>query len=208
MLNEFAFDKSTQNYRIIAGSGKGQFISRVAINSLINTYRQQEKDLLKNLTNEFTSGKLNIAEWEMGVTSILKTSAINLYKLNNPDLTVKDLGIIGAKLRGQYRSLRKVSMAVIKGELTAGQLQVRISNLYNKTTTEIVELSKQNSHSASGFRWEKRMLSIAKHCNDCLVYADLGWQIIGSLPNPSESCACNAGCKCYKIYSKATIKPI
>lgn len=208
MINEFSFNKATQQYRITKGAGKGQFISRVAINNVMNTYKLNQKSELKSISEKLFNGELTTGQWEVEIAQLIKNTSLNLYKLNKPELNQKDLGLIGNRLRQNYRDLRRLSIDVRKGNLSTKQINARANLIFQKTTTELTELAKQESHLDSGFKWEKRMLSIAQHCPDCLLYASLGWQVVGSLPNPSINCACNSGCKCYKIYSSSINKPM
>jgi len=207
MINEFSFDKSMQQYRIVKGAGKGQIISRVAINNVMETYKNNGKIQLKSITDKLINKEITFSQWEIETAYHIKTSSINLYKLNKPDINERDLGLIGNRLRWQYRDLRRLSIDIRKGKLSEKQIKARVNLIYQKSTTELTELSKKESHLDSGFKWEKRMLSVAQHCPDCLIYASLGWQILGTLPNPSEKCACSSGCKCYKIYSSSIQKP-
>lgn len=46
---------------------------------------------------------------------------------------------------------------------------------------------------------ERRVLTPADHCDDCVDYADQGWQPIGTLPPLGES-QCGQNCKCVFVY--------
>lgn len=46
---------------------------------------------------------------------------------------------------------------------------------------------------------ERRILTPADHCPDCVEYADMGWQPIGSLPPIGDS-QCGQNCKCVFVF--------
>lgn len=49
---------------------------------------------------------------------------------------------------------------------------------------------------AAGYRWERRRLGLVeRHCPDCLDYAAMGWQPIGTLPPIGDS-LCRSNCDC------------
>lgn len=49
---------------------------------------------------------------------------------------------------------------------------------------------------AAGYQWERRRLGLVeKHCPDCLDYAAMGWQPVGTLPPIGDS-LCRSNCDC------------
>ena len=89
MINEFSFDKSMQQYRIVKGAGKGQIISRVAINNVMETYKNNGKIQLKSITDKLINKEITFSQWEIETAYHIKTSSINLYKLNMLNMGIK-----------------------------------------------------------------------------------------------------------------------
>lgn len=62
-----------------------------------------------------------------------------------------------------------------------------------------VERQSLNDRAAEEEIEERRRLTPADHCDDCVELADSGWQPLGSLPSIG-TVACESGCKCYFEY--------
>jgi hypothetical protein len=69
----------------------------------------------------------------------------------------------------------------------------------NKTRTAYYD-GKVAAAKDAGLVEERRRLNPAEHCADCIGFANLGWQPIGSLPEPGEQSVCRANCKCTKEF--------
>jgi hypothetical protein len=53
----------------------------------------------------------------------------------------------------------------------------------------------------TGFKQARRILDPgAKHCRDCIAWAEDGWQAMGILPAPGERCQCLFNCRCSLEY--------
>ena len=51
------------------------------------------------------------------------------------------------------------------------------------------------------FDEELWVLGIAEHCEDCVYYAGMDWQPIGTVPTPGDgSTQCIVNCYCHKEY--------
>lgn len=207
----FAFDTKQQRYRYTSGRNKGKFVSEGKVRSLLRSYLKQEKKKAQEKTQELFDNKISLREWEKWQAEQLKRIAIQTYKIGNPTLgTVAtdpgDYSVIGNYLKSTYIYLRNFSNEIKAGELSQAQIMARIG-LYYEDQNFMAEESKRKSHKTAGYRWERRKLAMAEHCNDCISYAGMGWQPIGTLPAITTQCQCRANDKCHFEYSNSFFSP-
>lgn len=206
---EFEFDPRSQRYRYTSGAGKGQFVSRDAVENLVNKAIEQDKQEIRELCQNYSEGKITYQEWKLGIASTTKRSTIQLYTLGKggkEQLTPKDRGKMGGMLNYQMGKLDNFAYEVKKGQISEAQLAAR-SELYIQKTREAFEEGRRESHKDNGYKWEKRVINSKEHCPDCINYASMGWQPIGTLPRPCTQCQCRANCRCKIVYSKSDKKP-
>ncbi|MGK7892983.1 MAG: hypothetical protein AB4372_04920 [Xenococcus sp. (in: cyanobacteria)] len=207
----FAFDTNTQRYRYTSGRNKGKFVGAGRVRSLLRSYLKSEKEKANELNDQLFNDAISLSDWERSQAKRLKSLALQVYKIGNPELgssiyDSSDYGTIGGYLKSTYIYLRNFSQDIAQGKLSQAQINQRIG-LYYEDLNYLVEESKRKSHKRSNFRWERRRLAIAEHCKDCPNYAALGWQPIGTLPAITTQCECRSNDKCYFEYSKSLSQP-
>lgn len=209
MSLEFEFDKQSQRYRIKSGTGKGQFIGKAAVDSLTRKAVKQVQADMMTIGKLLIDRKISLGTWEEATAKTIKQQTVLQYAIGKggvAQLSSRDYGIIGAKLKAQYGFLRGFSEDLKAGKLSEAQFWARLK-LYAAATSGAYEAGREESHKAADYRWEKRIRNARESCNDCIGYAARGWQAIGSLPNRGEKCACKSNCQCSKEYSKQRTKP-
>lgn len=209
MSLEYEWDKRSQRYRVKSGTGKGQFIGKAAVDSLTRKAIKQTQDDMMTIGKLLIDRKISLSTWEEATAKTIKQQTILQYAIGRggvAQLSARDYGIIGAKLKNQYGFLRGFSEDLKAGRLSEAQFWARLK-LYAAATGGAYESGRSESHKAAGYRWEKRIRNARESCGDCIGYAERGWQAIGSLPNPKEACACAANCQCSKEYSDRAEKP-
>lgn len=208
----FAFDTKQQRYRYTSGRNKGKFVSEGKVRSILRSYLKQEKKTAQEKTQELFDGKVTLREWEKWQAERLKKNAIQMAKIGNPAIgTVAtdpyEFSKIGNYLRSTYGYLRGFTNEIKSGELSQAQILARIG-LYYEDQNYMAEESKRISHRKAGYQWERRILALAEHCSDCITYASMGWQPMGTLPAITTQCKCKANDKCYFEYSSSLLRPI
>lgn len=212
MSINFYFNWSSQRYHYSEGEKKGQFLGKNQVRELVLDYLNRQKDKAREINEKLFNNKISLGDWELEQAKLIKTSAIASYKIGNPKLgngsktDAEDYGRIGRYLRDEYLYLRNFSREIANGNLTQNQINARI-NLYLERCKWAFEEGKRYAHKRAGYRWEMRLLGIAEHCSQCLYYAQLGWQPIGSLPGITTKCDCKSNDKCRFEYSKSLTKP-
>ena len=163
----------------------------------------------KEDTQSMLSKKINVYEWERQTAQLIRNLAIYQYSLGIGGIKQMywlDHAELTGKLNLQYQYLRSFSHEILRGNLSEAQINARVQMYYNKTR-HFYQDGKLEGHTRNGYLWERRVLSAAHNCDDCISYSGVGWVKIGTLPNPGESCQCRANCRCVKYYSKSPILP-
>jgi len=199
---EFIFDKSVGRYRY---KDSGKFAPEKAILNLSQKRINETKKEVKNLNDSLYDGSLNLEEWQRATSKKLKTLHIEnsaLGKGGLKNMNNRDYSRIGGTLKNEYKYLKRLSEQIKNGEITEKQARERINKFVKKSRFSFFESQKITKEEA-GYKWMRRRLSIAEHCPDCINYANAGWQPIGTLPQPTQACRCQANCVCYVEYSKS-----
>lgn len=107
---------------------------------------------------------------------------------------------IADMIADQYAYLPTFQQQIEAGKLTEAQIRVR-SNMYLESAKEAYEKAKAIVVSRLGFDEERWVLGLAEHCEDCVSFANEGWQVFGYFPFPGEGqTRCLTNCKCHKEY--------
>lgn len=203
MSSSFEFESKSQRFRITEGAGKGQFIGKAAIDSLTQKAIGLAKTDLGTIGDLLLKNKISIATWEEATAKTLKTIEISQYALGKGGIhrmTQRDYGLIGQRLKEQYKYLRGFSEDLKAGKLSEAQFRQRL-NLYAADTRHAYELARTESHKGDGYNWERRIRNAKDSCVSCVGYADRGWQPIGSLPPIGTACECGSSCQCSLEYA-------
>lgn len=198
---EFVFDKKVSRYRY---KNSGKLASEKAILNLTSKRINQTKKEMKNLNDSLYDGSLNLEEWQKATSKKLKTLHIEnstLGKGGLKNMNDRDYSRVGGTLKNEYKYLQKLSKQIKNDEITEKQARERINRFTKRSRVSFFESQKITKEEA-GYKWMRRRLSIAEHCQDCINYANAGWQPIGTLPQPTQACQCQANCVCYVEYSK------
>lgn len=106
------------------------------------------------------------------------------------------------KLLSEFQFLRDFALGILRGEVTASQIQQRMNQYANGIWSSFWK-GKSTQQENAGASVERRILDpAASHCEDCVGYAAQGWQPIGSLPAPGEDSQCGHNCRCEKEYAR------
>jgi len=196
----WGWDPRARRYR---DSSTGRFLPR----SEALTFAQSSLDASGIASDQLASfvanGYLSPADFGALFREELKHEVIRLYLLGiggRLQMTFADWGSIGGMLGEQYRYLPGFEDAIAAGELTEAQIQAR-ARMYVNSAREGFEKAKGKNALALGMQDELWVLGFSEHCDDCLYFAGMGWQPIGTFPVPgSGQTACLTACQCVKAY--------
>ncbi len=203
---EFIWDKKIQRYRY---KDSGKFVSLQAVQNLTRKNISQKENTLADISKKLISGEMEINDWEKATAKILRDIHTQQYLLGiggNKKMTNIDYGILGGEIKHELKYLRKFSKDIASKGMSEAQFKHRLT-MYLEATTGTYEKARLKSHRRAGYKWEKRVRTKNESCSPCIGFEAMGWQPIGSLPNPTEECTCRSNCGCYKRFEKGLLKP-
>lgn len=207
----FFWDKKLQRYRYgpDAGTTSGQFVRVEALQNLIGQYIDVRKQQARALTEQLFNGNLSVSAWESAIARELKEAHILTYSIGKggmKQMNSRDFGLLGQRLKKEYGYLRQFSKDILDGKLSQAEIMARL-DLYQNSLYPTYNQGQTEGHIESGFRWERRILTPAEHCESCIAYANRGWSPIGTLPAIGEGSKCKMNCKCRKEFNAEMVKP-
>lgn len=185
-VNDAFVDADLNNYQIAA-----------RLRSLHRVGQQIQLGIIF-LAERLKEGKLTVPQWEEEMRKELKALhviAAALAKQGIENLTATDYGYIGAKLKEEYRYLRRFRLQIEQG---AVNLQ---SNAFLRRAASYTINSRESFYkvlraNTSRYTQERRILNPkAVHCQTCISEAKLGWQPLGTLRKIGDS-ECKINCQC------------
>lgn len=199
-LPGYRWDAGLQRYVNVA---TGRFVGRQAILDLLDAEISQRERELGRLLTSFMDGELSPAVWLDQMHTVLRRTHLQMAALGAGGwdrLTPADYGRIGGLLGSDYRRMVEFARAVTAGELTTAQAMARLG-LYLGNARRSFWHGQRATPQAGGVVLFRRLLGVAEHCNDCVGYADLGWQRAdsGLLPAPGEGSVCLTNCRCTRL---------
>ena len=201
---DFSFDPKVQRYRYIVGTGKGQFVPMSAAKFMMQRNIEATQSDIRTIGELLAEGKISLATWEETTAIALKNLHIQSYLLGRGGkmaMEQRDYGLIGYRLRREYQYLRRFAEEIRTKGMSRAEFYRRLE-MYSHAGSGLYEKARTEGHIKANFAWERRRRTKTESCQPCLGYEALGWQPIGTLPNPTEQCSCRSNCGCFKEYSK------
>lgn len=198
ILPGYVYNPDTARYR---DSSSGKFVGRSAINDLLRTQVQGAESRLHDLATAYHENRISAASFvDMVRTESrrLELQNVALAKGGFDRLDFSDFGRVGASLRAQYAQIAGTAQDVADGKVSLPQLLNRMNAYAGEGRRLYFQTQRENApQTAEGMTTiERRLLGNADHCPDCLDYYSQGWQPVGVLPSPGDSCQCRNNCRC------------
>lgn len=199
---------SRQLYRWNGRAGRyidpetGRFVPKQAEVRALDERITTGIDQIRAVTAGVLSGAVTVAEWQTAIAVELRrmhTQAAALGRGGWQQMTPRDWGRVGRKLRDEYAYLGNFATTLAGGNLSEAQVNARLT-LYVNGIWSSYWKGARGAMEGAGMTEERRVLTPAEHCRDCEGYAAEGWQPLGSLPEPGEGSACGHNCRCIKVY--------
>jgi hypothetical protein len=176
----------------------GKFVSELSVRGDLDKYIDAKNKGLDALTNQLRNREISLADWQLQMRAEIKSAHLNAAMVargGRDQMTPADWGRTGRELRNQYEYLDKWAADIASGKVKLdGRANVR-AQLYGDASRSTYEQNRRAVASVNGYTQERRILHAAESCVDCLEYAGLGWQPIGTLPRIGES-QCRSNCRC------------
>jgi hypothetical protein len=198
VLIGYVFDDISHRYR---SSATGRYVARGRIVELLDAQIQQRADRLARLTFEYASNRLAPGQWLAAMRDELRRAHLQNRALGVGGwdrLTQRDYGIIGRRLQDDYRRLVGFAEQIRLGEVSEAEAINRLNMYLGQARWQYWNAVKEHQQpSQPGFAIiERRVLGASEHCDDCIIYARVGWRPQGVLPRPSEQSRCDGNCAC------------
>lgn len=196
VLVGYSFSRSAARYR---SSSTGQFVSRTRIMALLDrqiaTAEQRLGDIVAAMHDKsITSGMGQLMIRDELRRLHLQNAALGAGGIDR--LSFREYGRAGRSLRDTYQRVASLTLDIEKGRVSLPQAMNRIQGYAGEARRNFFE-TQRDTLQATGKQYEqRRRLNARESCVDCIRYAGLGWQPLGTLPEPGNSSRCNAWCRC------------
>lgn len=193
------FDTQANRYR-----RNGRFISQSEMTNIIEARVTQGfsnlDDLLLGALD--TSTAYTLDDFRLAFAYELRNLHVQLAIVGGggtSNMTPQKWGRLGRLLRDEYAYMNGFIDDIQEGNLSARQVRWRMGQYANKTIGSFWNARTQTARDG-GLTEERRVLNPAEHCDDCIRLASLGWQPLGTLPDPTFGSVCRSNCRCNKEY--------
>lgn len=162
-----------------------------------------------------TDGSMPVQSWHQQMRDELRRNYIEQYlagRGGTGQMTAKDYGSIGGMLAEQYKWLDEMAAEVAAGNLTEGQVRMRV-RMYINSSREAYERAHARAAEEAGLDSVRWVLDPnAEHCTGepgCLELSQMGWQRTNPWPfrKGRERLYCGSGgtpcltsCRCHTEY--------
>ena len=201
-----------QRYRWLPTAGStGRYYDNIAkritseaiVRADLDRYIDEKNWRLDSLTTQLRNREISLADWQTQMRNELRTAHNNaamVAKGGRDQMTNADWGRTGRELRTQYGKLDQWAADIASGKAPLdGRANAR-ARLYGEASRGTYEQQRRAMAADRGNQLERRILHAAESCADCIQYAALGWQPIGTLPRIGQS-QCRTNCRCTFEYS-------
>jgi len=156
------------------------------------------------ITDRFIKDKgYKIQNWQEDMKRQLKDAFIinaTIGRGGKNAMTPQDWGRVGGRLAYEYGRLNNFAAQIAKGEYSPEYIKNRASLYAGGPRTAYFD-ALTRAKAGAGMSEERRILEPgADHCGDCPDLAAMGWQPIGTLPEPGVGTECGHRCRCSKEY--------
>ncbi|HUS72940.1 MAG TPA: hypothetical protein VMY06_07710 [Sedimentisphaerales bacterium] len=182
----------------------GKAVANSVMLGWADSYTVVVKTRISMLTEKFIDGSITLEQWQQRMAIEIKDGWIvsaNIGRGGRSMMTQADWGRTGGRLQYEYSRLRMFAEKIKMGDLSDAEIMARAQLYANATRLGYFD-GLTSAKADVGFTYEQRFLNPAEHCGDCVTYADMGIQPIGTLPEPGEASQCGRNCKCTKVYYK------
>lgn len=160
------------------------------------------KGEMRAVTRRFIDGDISRVEWERWMTEYQQIVYVlsTAVALETFELAAADFEVASEQQREQTAYLLGFFRQVADGEQKKNGSMLARAALYAAAGWSLVQAFKAIKARLFGYTEERRVLGIADHCPDCLRYAAMGWQPIGTLPVIGAGSVCRTHCHCHKEF--------
>lgn len=184
-----SWDNNAGRYR----DQTGRFVARTVVTDARNQIVEHVRLKLRAISQDFTDGKITLAEWQLGFKDILKaghTLAAGIAMGGKANMTPADWGRVGQQLRVQYEALQRFALQIEAGQkINLG----RVDQYARSIRSTFLNVERLRIPATKRARWVRTK---RESCEDCKEQERRGVQPIAMFP-PIGSLRCRHNCGCY-----------
>lgn len=180
----------------------GGALPRYTLTGYLDGLRFDCQQISQDLAADLTDGRITPTQFKERMAAAHKDFWIASMWLGRggPDeATASDYGRVGGHLRFEYSKLDRFVDDIVAGNMTPARIAWR-AGLYAGGTSVAFHDGERQAKVSAGLTEERRYTTPAEHCDDCLAYAAMGWQPIGTLPVIGAGSQCLHNCQCRMVY--------
>lgn len=170
----------------------------------IDRHTQRSRNTLRSIATELVEGKITPDQFRSRMQQEIRQLHLGAAILGAggiQNLSEHHMTLIDRRIREQMAYLERF-VTDIQDRLARGinpsARDVGRAGLYAFSANVLFAQAQRQfmrNEGTQGEALERRVLGDAEHCSDCVSYAAMGWQPVGSLPPIGQS-ACGQNCQC------------
>lgn len=208
ILRGYTYSRPAARYRDTA---TGKFVSRARITSLLEQNVNTAEDRLSQIIQSVAAKEL-----APGPAQVLIRDELRRLNLSNAALgkggidrlDFSDYGRVGRQLRDSYQRMSNLMHDVQSGKATLPQALNRVQGYVLEARQQFFAAERAALRQSDGRFEERRRLHANESCVDCVNYAGMGWQPMGTLPLPGQASRCGSRCRCTIERREITEQPV
>lgn len=189
----------------------GRFLSQESVVGLVNESIDKIIAEVSGLAGSIARGDIAVDAWQQTMRNLIKQVYIwhgELAGGGRGNMTPEYWGVIGGRIRGQYRYLDNFARQLAAGQLTEGQIRSR-STMYINSARQTYWAIRTRMARKRGYTEEKWITKGDEAvCGPCTEAGAMDWQPIGTFAEPGSGtvipgetfCEGLTRCRCEKEY--------
>ena len=205
-LPKFRWNSKAKRY--IAPNGR--FVPVKEIRGALDRFLVDATRIMGEFSQSLTAGELSLAQWQAEMMILSKDVNLAGAALERGgwfQMSAKDFGSVGDKVKGEYRFLRNFAGEIESGAQKLDGTLARRARLYGRQGRVTYYDFARASSAAAGFDQERSVLTPAESCEPCISQDRKGWQPIGSLI-PIGSRQCLSNCRCFMRFRNSKTREV
>ena len=202
------WDDRTERYRHTI---TGRFLSYTDVNRIVNQSIDVTIANVENLAAAVARGDITVDTWQLAMRAQIKKAYIWQAELaagGRSRMTPEFWGVVGGRIRGQYKYLDNFAKQLADGALTEGQV-ARRSRMYISSSRQVYWAIRTRKAKAKKYTEELwTAIGDANTCQACSDADAMGWQPMGTFAEPGSGevvkgetfCEGLSSCRCEKSY--------
>lgn len=203
--SKYTWNEGARRFR----DSSGRLVSRLKVRQSLDHYLDNLSDEVGSITQRLVDGQIGIEQWHLSMEDAVKRghlAATMIAKGGRDQVKAADWARAGREIKRQYTYLYRFARQLEAGRPLNGGTVAR-ARMYALAPTKTYEATARLDFIRSGYTRERRLLHSQESCKQCIQYAALGWQAIGTLPGVGEKSQCLVRCRCTFKYDKKAIRP-